>query len=166
MNFFNDCFYSGEERFDRAKDKEWTRPLKAHEFRMDKVKPPTYYYSYSEPASQGALICETSDFPIVFNRNTVEIHSAYSDRMQGWDSKHYQELCNMIGAGEQSWHIMKGFGDQKLREIAKFAFKLDVLPLHVRIIHYYNVATGYSCPVIVAVCRKQKAKEDPPAKPT
>jgi len=133
-----------------------TRPPTVNEIVLE-VKPPCGNYSYSNPASQGALIAETSDFPFYLNKITHECHSAYSDRLCSWDSKHFDRLCALIGGGDQVWaYRLWGAGDQRLKEIAQFAFHMDELPGHVRVIHYYNVSSGYSCPVIVAIARKKK----------
>lgn len=116
------------------------------------VKSPVYNYSYSNELSQNALICTTANFPSFINPKEFELCSAYSDRLAGWDYAHYQELCKMVGCGEQAWaYKLSGLGDEKLKEIAKFAFKKTKFPIHVRFIHAYNIATGYSCPIIQAI---------------
>lgn len=131
------------------------REPRADEIKLEAVKPGTYNYSYSNSASQGALIDETEGFPRFVNKNKFEIHSAYSDRLQMWDHKRMEKVCEMIGGGDQVWAYKVPGKD--LRKIAQVAFNLKSEPEHVRFIHYFNVATGYSCPVILAICKKEKA---------
>lgn len=113
-----------------------------------------HYYHYSNPESQNALICQTADFPDYVEPHQEHSH-AYSDRLRSWDSKHYSAICEMAGTGEQGWQqTLPRKSDAMLCVFAQFALKLPVLPLHVRIVHWYNVSTGYSCPTIEAIYDK------------
>ncbi len=115
------------------------------------AKPQCYSYSYSNPLSQGALICQTDNWPRSYDPKTHDIHSAYSDRMQRWDSKNYSALCKEYG-GEQNWgNSLKHLSDKDLKEFAQMAFKLPEKPVAVRVIHAFNVSNGYSCPVVEAM---------------
>ena len=119
-------------------------------------KPPTYSYHYNNPESQGALMAETDNFPGYYNPKKESIHTAYSDRLASWDYNNFKKLCAFAGTGDQGWHVLQSFSDDRLKEFAQIAFKLDKLPKHVQIIHYYNVSNGYSCPVVVAITDKGK----------
>ena len=121
---------------------------------LDKPKPKTWYNHYSNPVSQGALLHETAGFPNKYNNDTHECWSAYSDRIMEWNYENYQKACKLLGGGMSNPNTYKELKDQKLREFAKIALKLPTIPEHVRIIHYYNVSNGYSCPVILAIYPK------------
>lgn len=113
------------------------------------IKPPTYQYSYSNEDSQGALIC--GELPDFYNPKTQSYSSAYSDRIAGWDYDRFKKACEIAG-GDQVWaYRLPSLSFKKLQEFAKIALNLPVLPEYVRVIHYYNIATGYSCPVVEAV---------------
>lgn len=119
---------------------------------FDEVKSPTHYYHYSNSESQGALIAQTKDFPAGWVKPREAVSSAYSDRMRGWDSDNFEKACKIAGGGDQMWsQCLRGVSDEKLKEFAKVALKLSAVPKHVRIIHYFNVSNGYSCPVVVAI---------------
>lgn len=120
------------------------------------VKPPTDYYHYSNPESQNALIACTSDFPDELNRNTHDLHSAYSDRLYSWDHDRFHRVCEIAGCGSLMWgHKATIFDDARLKAMAKEAFDLTEEPEHARLIHAFNVATGYSCPVLQAISRRE-----------
>lgn len=123
---------------------------------LGRVKPPTFNNHYSNPDSQNALIAQTADFPGFFKDSEYDHHVAYSDRLQGWDSKNYRLLTDFIGTGDQNWTVMSAWSDNRLQQMAQIAFKLDELPTHVRVIHAFNVSNGYSCPVIVALSAKNQ----------
>jgi len=84
------------------------------------IKPRCEYYHYSNPRSQGALICETSGFPAGFFKDTESY-----------------------------------LPEDELKRFAKVALNLPCTPTHVRVVHWYNVATGYSCPTVEAIYPKQ-----------
>lgn len=114
--------------------------------------PLTYSYHYSNQDSQYALICETQDFPDSFNPETEKHFCAYSDRMAQWDRERFKEVCEMIGTGDQEWaQRLRTFNDSCLKEIAKVALDLPVLPKHARFVHHFNVSNGHSCPTIEAI---------------
>jgi hypothetical protein len=137
------------------------RKLRANEIRLEKAGPQTTIYSSSNPASQGALICETDDFPEVMNTKTHECVSEYSDRLAEWDYKHFQKLCKLIGTGVLGWaYKLQGLSPRRLLEVGKSAFKRDVLPEHVRFIHTFNVSSGFSCPVITAIFKIKKITKE------
>lgn len=122
------------------------------------LKPPTNYYHYSNPASQGALAAETSSFPPGYFPKKELVASAYSDRIQSWDAKRFRDACGIIGGGDQVWcHVASSLSDDQLRHFAQVALNLHTLPKHVRIIHYYNVSNGYSCPVVLAIYDREEA---------
>jgi len=109
-------FYEEEPR------KRPDRQPQVNEIIMLEVKPKTDHYHYSNPDSQGALVAETADFPFFVDKNVYEVTSAYSDRLQSWDSKHFNSLCALIGGGDQVWTSrLAEANDQRLREIGQFA---------------------------------------------
>lgn len=112
-------------------------------------KPPVGYYHYSNPSCQGALLRETKSFPNAID-NDAKVADGYYDRIQGWHPKGYKAATELF---KDQWYItaLKSITDDELREYAQVMFELDWLPDHVRIIYYYNVATGYDCPYIIAV---------------
>lgn len=145
--------------FKRREERRRQAELPAGAVRMEEPKPRTHQYSYSNSASQGALICETRGFPDYYMPETEDCHSAYSDRMAGWDSARFQRACNIAGSGDQAWaYRLPGLGDEGLRQFAQECFGLAKPPEHVRVIHYYNVSNGYSCPVVVAISKKGASK--------
>lgn len=120
-------------------------------------------FHYSNPQSQNALICQTPDFPDSYDPTTHSVSEAYSDRMQGWDYKHFRAICEMAGTGDQGWsRTLPRKSPEELRAFAQFALKLPVLPDHVRVVHWFNVGNGYSCPTVCAVYRKPAVKEEAP----
>jgi len=158
--YFNNSheYHEEEERLRKLRRKQFLNDPKM--VVLMEVQPRTDYYHYSNPTSQNALICETSGFPEAYDKHEYECHSAYSDRLQQWDAKHYDKLCKLIGAGDQVWaYTLSGKSQEQLKKIAQFAFNLKELPEFVRFIHCFNVATGYSCPVIEAICKKKGTNE-------
>jgi len=113
-------------------------------------KPKSFYNHYSNPQSQGALLCETMDFPKSFNDETQEVFDAYTDRMQEWDYKNYQKAIKIFNGNS-----MQNANDDQLKDYAHIALKTPVRPDHVRIVHYFNVSNGYSCPLVIAIFPKQ-----------
>ena len=119
------------------------------------VKPRTHYYHYSNPASQGAIICETLDYPDAFNPEDFECVSAYSDRMHSWDAERFEKACQLAGGGEQGWaYSLPKLSHEDLKEFARVALNLKREPTHVRIVHWFNVSNGYSCPTVQALVSK------------
>lgn len=113
------------------------------------------YYSYSNPMSQDALICETQGFPDSLNKATQAYASAYSDRLMVLGSEPFSATCQAAGGGPDNWgYCLPRLDDDKLREFAKVALGLSKLPLHVRAVHHFNVATCYSCPTVEAIYEK------------
>ena len=116
------------------------------------IKPTTDYYHYSNAASQGALIRQTSEWPGGYFAGSEMYSSAYSDRM---DPKHYEKACAIVGTGDQGWsHNLRFKTDAQLMEFAKAALGLKVLPTHVRCVHWYNVSSGFSVPTVEAIYPK------------
>lgn len=123
--------------------------------RLQRPKPPTAYYHYSNPESQNSLIVETPGYPDFYTPTKEEIHSAYSDRMWSWDAKRMERACKIAGGGDQNWaSCLRGATADLLRTFAKECFGLKKKPKHVRVVHHYNVATGYSCPTVEAISDK------------
>jgi len=115
------------------------------------------YYHYSNPKSQGALICATKNYPET--TEGYEEHTAYIDRIRGWSPETHQKLCDMInevkGHGDMGFaYKLSDFSDGKLREIAKIAFELDSIPDHTKWTFWYNVSNGYGCPSVTALIKK------------
>ena len=151
INNYDDCDFWYFDQVRRPKEIKIPAGMK----KIDRPKPRTDYYHYSNEASQGALICQTNGFPDYYNPKIEEIHSAYSDRIAQWDYARLERACKIANGGEQAWaYRLPSLSIEKLKEFAKEALGCPVLPKHVRAIHYYNVATGYSCPVIEAICDK------------
>lgn len=123
------------------------------------VNPPCGWYHYSQPRSQNALICKTKGFPLGYDPETEKVVSAYSDRIMQWDGKRFDEACEIAGGGDQGWASrLPNLTDSRLKEFARVALGLDDKPLHVRVVHHFNVSNGYSCPTVEAICHKQDKK--------
>ena len=102
---------------------------------------------YSNPSSNGTVIGQTSGFPTQYDDQEFEYRSAYTDRLRGWDSDHFEALIKFMGTGDQGWSIkITSMSDDRLREFVKLALKLRQLPEHVRIVYWFNVSSGYDCP--------------------
>jgi len=120
------------------------------------VKPRCSYYHYSNKRSQGALICQTPNFPDHYNPKIHELWSAYSDRVAGWDYDRYQRVCQKYG-GDQVWSSrLPGLSKKQLKEFAKEILELPEMPIHVRVVHWFNVSNGYSCPTVEAIFNKRE----------
>ena len=118
------------------------------------------YFHYSNPSCQGATICETEGCPSTDSIGYLDVHSCYSDRLYDWDKERYNRVCELIGTGDQGWaYKLPDLGQSKWREIAKEAFDLDRQPDHVWFKFYYNVSSGYACPVIIAFVRNTAPQE-------
>jgi hypothetical protein len=113
-------------------------------------KPKSSYNHYSNPSCQGTLLCETQNFPKSFNDKVYEENEAYTDRMAEWDYENYRKSMDIFKGGS-----MEKAKDKTLKEFAQIAFKKSVLPKHVRIIYYFNVSSGYSCPLVIALFNKK-----------
>ena len=128
---------------------------------FDDPKPPVGYYHYSNKDCQGALICETKNFPRWVEKEKFEVHSAYQDRLREWDRKHFEKAHEgMKGSWESK---LPSFSSEKLKKFAKVLLKLDKLPTYVRFVYYYNQSSGYSCPMVLAIYKignKKKRKID------
>lgn len=119
---------------------------------LDSPLPMVSHYSYSNRQSQGALICQTHNFPDGYSRTTEHYSSAYSDRIGQWDGDRLKRASAIAGGGDQAWaYRLPSLSDEKLKEFAQVALDLPVVPKHVRVIHYFNVSNGYSCPVVEAI---------------
>jgi len=119
--------------------------------RLEKPKPAVSYYHYSNSDSQGALICETDGFPDSVPVG-MEYNCAYSDRIASWDYEKCKKACELAGGGDQVWaYRLPNLTIERLREFAKVALFLPTLPVHIRVIHWYNVSNGYSCPTVEAI---------------
>lgn len=130
------------------------RPLPAGHRRLERAKPRTYCH-YSNDASQGALIAQTTNWPDSYDPTTTEHSSAYSDRLRSWDAKRYARTCELAGTGEQGWSgTLPKLNNQALVNFAQWALNLPCKPIAVRVIHYFNVSNGYSCPVVEALYPK------------
>tara|TARA_B100002049_G_C16084874_1_gene378881 strand:- start:66 stop:548 length:483 start_codon:yes stop_codon:yes gene_type:complete len=135
-------------------------PLPLHGRELTEPKPRCNYYHYSNQNSQGALICQTKGFPGWFDESIDNISSVYSDRLRGWSDGRSEAVDKIIGIGDQGWATkLPLLGDDKLKEIAQVAFELQEQPTHVQVIHYYNDASGYSCPVIIAIYPKTEQEK-------
>jgi hypothetical protein len=149
-------------------------------------KPPTHHYSYSNPASQGALIAQSSRWPTAKPEQTRRyasaygdtylepddtkqqesaqvpaghrIASAYSDRLSSWDTARYRLICDAAGGGDQNWaYSVPRLGDKGLINLGAVAFNLKPAQVHsVRVVHHYNVSNGYSCPTIEVIYKPEK----------
>ena len=114
-------------------------------------KPPCGYYHYSNPQCQGALICQTANFPHK-QKSNFEIHDGYTDRIQGWHPKGTDEAYKFL-EGNIPYTLPTKSDEAKL-EFCRLLFELKVKPIHMRAIYYYNLATGYDCPYIIAISEK------------
>lgn len=154
MNCNGDVFHK-ELRLKETDTRKWPRQL-------ERPKPPCGYYHYSNDASQGSLICETPGFPGGYDPSTQDYHAAYSDRLSSWDRKRFEKLCEMARGGDQGWGSrLQNMTEDRLREFARVAFDLATPPAHVRVVHYFNVSNGYSCPTIEAICDKIQSAAAP-----
>ena len=112
-------------------------------------KPSVCNYSYSNPESQGALMNEVN-FPNSFDPETTECWDIYTDRV---DYGRYREACKHLT------HRLEHTSRESLIPFAKTLMDIPVDPFAVRVIHHYNVATGCSCPYIIALWEKPVKKQ-------
>ena len=124
--------------------------------RIEPAKPQVSHYSYSNQASQGALIVQAGGFHW-YNPKTEEYIVAYADRICSWDSERFSRACKIAGSGEEAWaYHLPGLTNDKLIEFAKVALNLEKRKvLSMRVVHWYNVASGYSCPTVEAIVAKE-----------
>lgn len=159
MNRINSTYFYSDETFCKYGYRHQEVKIPKGANRLE-VKPQTYYYHYSNPDSQGALIGETSGFPDFYFPSETIVHSAYSDRLRSWDSKRYDKACKLFGSYEQGWaQRFESVDTLTLKKFAKILFKMKSLPYAVRLVHYYNVSSGYSCPVVIALEHKKKERK-------
>lgn len=93
------------------------------------IKPRCDYYHYSNPESQGALICETKGFPAGFFPDTEKHSAAYADRIGEWDHKRLRAASEIAGTGEQGWsYALPLLPEPELKEFAKVALNLSCTP--------------------------------------
>lgn len=122
-------------------------------YMFEPVKPPHYYRHYSNPDCQGSLIEETPDFPDRWYPKSDEVHSIYLDRIG-----YYGRYETLIASG---LHKAAEECIQRASEDKAWVDSTIKRIKHVRLIYYFNVATGYDCPCIVIVCSKPKRKAPP-----
>lgn len=123
-------------------------------FEFREPKPKCVYYSYNYPESQGALICQTDRFP-KYVKQTVTLFDAYSDRVMRYDSDRYFQAVEFLKSGCQSWaYKLQHISQDDLKKFAQILLGMPETPDHVRVVHYYNVSSGYSCPYVIAFCKK------------
>ena len=123
----------------------------------DNIKPPCGYYSYSNPASQGSVI-RTYNWPDAYDPRTQELHSAYSDRIGEWDHKRLEEACR-IASGPDNWpYKIPGLSQEDFEKFTTIALDLKSKPVSIRVVYWYNVATGYGCPTVEALTEKPLTK--------
>jgi len=119
---------------------------------FEEPKPRTYYYHYSRPESQGALITQTHGFPKTIDGNKYYLHDVYQDRISEWYPNGWEKASEMLNTSMP--YALPNLSDDDLKEFAKRLFELNTIPIHVRVIYYYNVATGYDCSFIMAISKK------------
>src|SRR5574343_679706 len=139
---------------------------------IEPCKPPVYFYHYSNPESQGALMRQTEKWPLpeqafgcfqinknedifIYERDQshfvnkkipvpdgLQIIAEYTDRMFQWDSKKYDKASKELPQGG-----FKNASDDQLISFCKVYWpNYDIVA--VRVIYFYNVATGFDCPVV------------------
>jgi len=72
----------------------------------------------------------------------LKLTDAYTDRMQQWDWKKYGNISKDSKCG----YLFQFCSDEKLIKFCKLYFGINVVA--VRVVHYFNVAYGGSCPRI------------------
>lgn len=82
-----------------------------------------------------------------------KVACAYSDRINGWDSKRYDAACKIAGTGCQGWAShLPGLSEAEFLRFAAVALNLEGKKVFAaRAVHHYNVSNGYSCPTIEAI---------------
>ena len=112
-------------------------------------KPKSHYNHYSNPASQGALMFETDNFPKQCSLDEFDALDGYTDRMQSWDYDQYQKACKVLKKP-----LVDNSSENQIKEFCRIYWKQENQPEHVRVIHFFNVSTGYSCPFVIALFKK------------
>ena len=141
---------------------------------LQRPKPPCDNCNWRNPASQGTLVAETYGYPTELE-DLTKYRSVYSDRLdynnredvsklidtgeQGWASNLRDSSFNSISfvGGYNAYNEEKPdttdylvtkneYRDNRLREVAKLMFNLTELPAHVRVVYWFNAASGYDCP--------------------
>jgi hypothetical protein len=123
--------------------------------------PPTFYYHYSNPAAQDALVCETPEYPDSYDDEREEARTTYADYVVK-DAKLAEQLSQMLYGrpdyGEQCWsQDLAKLEPDALREFVRVVFKQKHKPLHARVIHHFNVSTGANCSILEAIFTKEPA---------
>jgi len=109
-------------------------------------------FHYSCPESQGILLCQTPKFPTKINRDKWDIADGYSDRISGWYPEPFKRACKMLNG---SWaDKLLHLSPDELRGFAKVLFDRKSLPVHVKVVYYFNVSSGYDCPYIIVLFDK------------
>lgn len=151
---------------------------------IEPCKPPVDYYHYSNPESQGALMQQTANWPHAMSmRHTwhqdrtldglgcqvdgwfqddepvyervpvpegLQIESAYTDRMSEWDYDKCGRAFKELAPGG-----FKNSSDKQLIAFCKVYWpEWDIVA--VRVIYYFNVATGFGCPVVQVLYKEKK----------
>ena len=144
--------------------------------KIDKPKKPVSHCHYSNSISQGTIIAETFDYPtevesfkghysVYSDRLDMDINKEVSVFLgvndQAWHDKlrdysiisAFSNYYEVRFTPNSSVDVLDSYiiqqdetRDVRLKELAKIIFKLDVLPKHVRVIYWFDVSTGYSCP--------------------
>ena len=111
-----------------------------------------YYYHYSNPKSQNALI-RGRDFPDYYIKGKENYSVAYSDRICGWDYEHYNRVIKKFGvSGEQAWgQNLQRLSEEDFKAFCGEMLKIEKPIKHARAIHWYNVSNGYSCPTLEVI---------------
>jgi len=122
--------------------------------RIEPCKPPVGYYHYSNPASQGALMAKTTKWPKGHLPDGCGILDAYTDRMWEWDQDKAKRASEALGA-----RSFKDASDEQLLAFSRVWWP-DYEIVAVRVVHYYNVATGYSCPRVDVIYKDVSLPEN------
>lgn len=138
---------------------------------IEPVRPSVGYCHYSNEVSQGSLLKATAGWPREHRKaltyrhefdmnccqhddrdeagglatvpNSMDIDSAYVDRMWDWDRDKMQEAVKHLRGGCGMTEALRSSSDEQLVAFVNAYFDVDVTA--VRTVFYYNVATGYPC---------------------
>ena len=96
-------------------------------------------------------VCQTENFP---NRDQFHNYEYHSGRFRKdlYDKEYFDNFFTGIQGWQQ--HFKTFMTDERLKEIAKFAFKLETVPDHVQCVYRFDINVGYNCPDIIALVRK------------
>lgn len=105
--------------------------------------------TYTNQDSQGTLMSQTSGFPVSFDNKKEEVFSSYWDRV-------WRDQPDVPDALQKEWGpwSFRFMGSDRLKHLAQLLFARDDAPLHVRVVYYFNVSTGYDCPRVDAIFAK------------